>query len=248
MLVYGKHACEAALAAGQNKVTKIYVIHGKRAPEWIQQRKAVPTIQLDESEFKKLVPRDATHQGVAVEVEYATKLDISDLAAATSDYKIAVLDNVTDPHNLGAIVRSAATFGIKGIIISEHSSCKITGTVAKTASGGLEHVDIYIVKNLANAIMRLKTYGFWIIAFCESGTQFLHEVDLKGKSCLLFGAEGRGIRPLQMKNSDLIVKLPTSARFTTLNVASTAAIAFYEATRQGMKSQPAKQTDSRTMQ
>lgn len=231
MIIYGIHSCKNAIESRKDNVLRVYVLKDKALPEWISVIPPKKIVKIDNIEFKKLVPKDAVHQGIAVEVEqnYA---DITDLVSAPKNCIIAILDNVTDPQNLGAIIRTAAAFGVYGIILSERASCKITGTVAKTASGGLDHISIYMVKNLSQAIEKLQEYGFWVVSFCERGQKFIHEVDLKGKTCLIFGAEGDGIRRLQKEKSDFVVKLPTNPCFPTLNVSSSAAVAFYEAAKQ----------------
>jgi 23S rRNA (guanosine2251-2'-O)-methyltransferase len=200
-------------------------------PEWLS-RSAIHIIRLSVSELKRKLPHGAVHQGIALETVSNAVHDISELKNAPECIAVAILDNVTDPNNLGAIVRSAAAFGVAGIILAEHSSCKITGTVAKIASGGLDHVNIYIVKNLANTIECLKTYGFWIVSLCETGKQYQHELDLRGKTCLILGSEGSGVRKIQKDHSDFIAKLPTVQSFQTLNVATAASIAFYELAKQ----------------
>jgi 23S rRNA (guanosine2251-2'-O)-methyltransferase len=190
-------------------------------------------MELCESDILKMIPKGAVHQGVAAEVaDNLYYCDITDFSATPENCGIAILDGVTDPHNFGAIIRTAAAFGLSGIIVSERSSCRINGTVAKAASGGMEHLSICVVKNIASAIDRLKEYGFWIFAVCESGKQSINEVSLKGKTCLILGAEGAGIRHLQKEKSDFIVRLSTSNKFPTLNVSNAAAIAFYELSKQ----------------
>jgi 23S rRNA (guanosine2251-2'-O)-methyltransferase len=179
-----------------------------------------------------MLPKHAVHQGIAIKLKDTTNRDISALSDAPQNCVVAMLDGVTDPHNVGAIIRTAAAFGVGGIILPERSSCSINSTVVKSASGGVEMVPLYTVCNLAQAIEELKSYGFWIVSFSEAGTSFPHELDLTGKVCLVFGSEGSGIRKRQIDNSDFIVKLPTNQNFTTLNVSATAAIAFYEVARQ----------------
>ncbi len=232
MLIYGLHACKNAVLSGKNDISKVYVLNNKQLPEFLSGLDDRKITSVSEFEFQKLLPKNAVHQGVAMEVSDKAESDITDLASAPKNCIIAILDNVTDPQNLGAIIRTAATLGISGIILSDKSSCKITGTVAKTASGGLEHVSIFIVKNLAQAIEKIQSYGFWVVSFCERGEKFIYEIDLKGKICLVFGAEGSGIRRLQKEKSDFVVKLPTNPQFPTLNVSASAAIAFYEAAKQ----------------
>jgi len=230
MLIYGIHACKSAIEA-QKQISRIYIPRGKGLPQWASEFKRKVTV-LDQPEFEKRLPAHAVHQGIAMEVEDISYADITDLEDAPPNCSVAILDGVTDPHNMGAITRTAATFGITAIIIGEKSSCKINGTVAKAACGGLEHVSIVVVKNLSQAIEKLKTYGFWVVSFCERGNQFLHEIDLQGKTCLIFGSEGDGIRRLQKENSDFVVKLPTRPEFPTLNVSTSAAVAFYETAKQ----------------
>lgn len=230
MLLFGIHACKGAIEA-KKEVSRIYILKGKSIPVWASKLKSKTSV-LDQIEFEKMLPNHAVHQGIAMEVEDVAYADIVDLEKTADNCAVAILDGVTDPHNVGAIIRTAATFGIKAIILSEKSSCKINGTVAKAASGGIEHVSIIVVKNLSQAIDKLKSYGFWVVSFCERGDKFLHEIDLKGKTCLIFGSEGDGIRRLQKENSDFVVKLPTKPEFPTMNVSTSAAIAFYEAAKQ----------------
>jgi 23S rRNA (guanosine2251-2'-O)-methyltransferase len=180
----------------------------------------------------QMLPKHVVHQGVAVELKESTSRDISALENTQPNCVVAMLDGVTDPHNVGAIIRTAAAFGVSGVILPERSSCNVNGTVIKSASGGAEVVPLYTVGNLARAIETLKSYGFWIVSFSEAGTAFPHELDLTEKVCLVFGSEGHGIRKRQIDSSDFVAKLPTSPDFTTLNVSATAAIAFYEVARQ----------------
>ena len=230
MIIYGNHACRYALEAGK-KVYKVYVSKTKPVPQWIADRQA-KVVYIDNKEFEQILPKYAVHQGVAMEVEDTKYADITELEKTPNNCAIAILDGITDPHNMGAIIRSAAAFGITAIIIGEKSSCKINGIVVKAASGGIEHVKIIMVKNLSQAIKKIKDFGFWIVSFCERGEKHLHEMDLVGKTCLIFGSEGDGIRRLQKENSDFIVKLPTCPSFPTLNVSASSAIAFYETAKQ----------------
>ena len=230
MIIYGNHACRYALEA-EKKVYKVYVSKTKPVPQWIAERQA-KVVYIDNKEFEQILPKYAVHQGVAMEVEDTKYADITELEKTPNNCAIAILDGITDPHNMGAIIRSAAAFGITAIIIGEKSSCKINGIVVKAASGGIEHVKIIMVKNLSQAIKKIKDFGFWIVSFCERGEKHLHEMDLVGKTCLIFGSEGDGIRRLQKVNSDFIVKLPTCPSFPTLNVSASSAIAFYETAKQ----------------
>ena len=229
MLIYGLHACENAAKRGR-RIFKIFISKGKLIPDWIgsQYKRYVNIIE----NLSEMLPQNAVHQGIAMEVEEPANCDITTIKYAEQNCIVAILDGVTDPHNFGAIIRSAAGFGVTAVIISSKTSCKVNGTVAKAASGGLEFVRIIEVTNLTQAIKKLKEYGFWIVAFSERGEKQISEIDLTGKICLIFGAEGKGIRRLQMENADFVVKLPTCKNFNTLNVSASAAVAFYECVRQ----------------
>ena len=229
MLIYGLHACENAAKSGR-QIFKIFISKGKLIPDWIgsQYKRYVNIIE----NLSEMLPQNAVHQGIAMEVEETANCDITTLRYAEQNCIVAILDGVTDPQNFGAIIRSAAGFGVTAMIISSKTSCKVNGTVAKAASGGLEFVSIIEVTNLTQAIKKLKEYGFWIVAFSEHGEKQLSKIDLTGKICLIFGAEGKGIRRLQMENADFVAKLPTCKNFHTLNVSASAAIAFYECVRQ----------------
>ena len=232
MIIYGIHTCQNAFAKRPNDILKIYVVKSKRIFSWLATADAKKIVYIDEQEFEKILPKKSVHQGVAIEIEDLKYCDITDLISAPKNSVIAILDSVTDPQNLGAIIRSAAAFGISGIVVPEKSSCKATSSAIKAASGGMEHVSIFIVKNLAQAIEKIQSYGFWVFSFCEEGAKFLHETSLTGKICLVFGAEGTGIHKLVREKSDFIIKIPTSENFKTLNVSASAAIAFYETAKQ----------------
>lgn len=232
MLIYGIHACQNAVSTKNRDILRVFLQKDKSFPNWLSAFPKSKITYINSVELKSMLPKNAVSQGIAMEIEDVRYSDITDLVSALKNCVIAILDNVTDPHNLGAIIRTAAAFGIKGIVITEKCSCKITGTVAKAASGGIEYVSIYIVKNLSQTIKTLKEYGFWIVSFCERGEKLINEIDLKGKTALILGAEGDGIRRLQKEQSDFIVRLPTKPSFPTLNVSVSAGIAFFEAARQ----------------
>ena len=233
MLIYGIHTCQNAVLSDDTRIFKVFIQKGKSKPDWLDHLQNKKICVVEEHELKKMLPKDAVHQGIAMEIDMSSVYkDISDLKNSSKNCVVAILDGVTDPHNLGAVIRTAAAFGIHGIIMSDKSSCKITNTAMKSASGGINHVFVYMVKNLACAIETLQEYGFWVVSFCERGEKYLHEINLKGKTCLIFGAEGNGIRRLQKEKSDFVVKLPTNPDFPTLNVSNAAAVAFYEAAKQ----------------
>jgi 23S rRNA (guanosine2251-2'-O)-methyltransferase len=214
----------AAIESRPGKIRRVYLLDRKNG-----EIQGLPKnlIQFaDEQWFRKILPNGVVHQGIAIDIEEFEYADISDLPSCPTNCIVAMLDGVTDPNNLGAIIRSAAAFGICGIIISERSSCKVTGAVAKAASGGLEFVGIYVVKNLSQAIDKMKEYGFWVIAMTEKGEKTIQDIDSSGRICVILGSEGKGVRRLQLEKSDLQAKIATSQKFSTLNVSNAAAVVF----------------------
>jgi 23S rRNA (guanosine2251-2'-O)-methyltransferase len=135
---------------------------------------------------------------------------------------------VTDPHNVGAIIRSAAVFGIDAIAMPKNSSAKESAIMAKSASGALDIIPICYVSNISNIIKELKDLHFWIYCLSENGDKDINSCDLKGKTAIILGAEGSGARRLTIESSDFLVKLPSFSNFSTLNVSNAAAITFYE--------------------
>ncbi len=189
-------------------------------------------------DFTGLLPEGAVHQGLALEAEPLNQPDLEELLAdlpgpaATVDGAasavLLVLDQVTDPHNVGAILRSAAAFGAAGVLAPRHHAAPETGTLAKSASGALEHVPYLEVGNLARSLERLKDQGFWILGLAEDAAIPLAEATAGRRLALVLGAEGRGLRRLTREHCDQTLRLPTQGPIGQLNVSNAAAIALYE--------------------
>lgn len=240
-LLYGVHAVAAAWTNPQRKIRDLFVTEaGLEALDSAFDKASQaeldrPEPQLvEKDDLDRLLPPGAVHQGVALSCAPLPEVQIEDICIAAANDPTAlviVLDQVTDPHNVGAVLRSAAAFGAKAVIVQDRHAPPVTGTLAKTASGAVEAVPLVRVTNLARAIDDLKAASFWTVGLAESGKRHLHEVDLSGRSALVLGSEGDGIRRLTGERCDEIVRLPTGGPVGSLNVSNAAAVALYEVAR-----------------
>lgn len=178
--------------------------------------------------FDDLFGAEAVHQGIAAQVSTLPSLALETITSQTSPKDlILMLDQVTDPHNVGAILRSAAAFGARAVITQERNSPDVDSPIlAKTASGALEHVPLITVTNLARALGSLKKAGYWVAGLDERGTP-LPQANPPRPLVVVLGAEGKGLRPLIQKECDVVLCLPTKDIFSTLNVSNAAAVALY---------------------
>jgi len=177
---------------------------------------------------------DAVHQGVVLEVEPLPPVDLDDLGrAAEVDGRCLALalDRVTDPHNVGAIMRSATAFGARAVIVPDRHAPPVTGTLAKAASGAVEHLWLIRVTNLAKALAALKAWDFRIVGLAEEAERPLAETPLAARTALVLGAEGEGLRRLTRETCDALARLPTGGPIGSLNVSNAAAVALYDAAR-----------------
>ncbi|MBU0481361.1 MAG: 23S rRNA (guanosine(2251)-2'-O)-methyltransferase RlmB [Proteobacteria bacterium] len=184
---------------------------------------------------KIVVPgeENPNHQGVVARLHEFRFAELGDLLEdlPASGFLVA-LDSIQDPHNLGAIIRSAAAAGCGGLLIPKDRSATITGTVAKVAAGALSHIRICQVTNLATSLQTLKDAGYWIFGADGHADKTIYETDFTGPSCLVIGSEGKGIRPLVKKNCDQLVKIPMSGTIESLNASVAAGIVIFEIVRQ----------------
>jgi 23S rRNA (guanosine2251-2'-O)-methyltransferase len=182
----------------------------------------------------KLLPADTVHQGVAVLVDPLPERDLGDICRAAEMAERAVLvllDQITDPHNVGAILRTSAAFGVMAVITTERHSAPESGALAKAASGMLETVPLVRITNLAQALDTLRKTGVWCVGLSGDGPTTLCGPDLPARIALVFGAEGVGLRRLTRERCDEVAKLALPGAFTSLNVSNACATALYEATR-----------------
>ena len=227
--LYGKHACYAAIQNKNRQIHKI-VVTQKNEQDAVSKLLNTNTRidMMGKKDLDNLVGRDAVHQGIAVQVTPLPYEDISYLKNLTEENQIVVvLDQVTDPHNVGAILRSCAAFGVKALIEQERHSPKETAALAKTASGALEIIPRIHVGNLSQSMKDLQSMGFWTVGFSEEAKEYLHKADLKGKIAIVMGSEGDGLRRLTEAKCDFHLKLPT-ANFSTLNVSTATSVALYQ--------------------
>ncbi len=187
---------------------------------------------LEREDIERLLPRDAVHQEILLDCQPLEEVFLVDiLLSMPENATVLVLDQVTDPHNVGAIIRSAAAFGASAVIAQKLHAPEITGTLAKSASGAVEHVPLVREVNLSRTLDTLKESGFQCIGLDERGEKTLAEVARQGKTAIVLGAEGDGIRRLVSEHCDTLARLPTQGEIASLNVSNAAAIALYECSR-----------------
>ena len=221
-LMYGAHACLAALANPIRKLGRIYISQNYAR----QYNIAQPHTLLPHKQFMQLSPSDCVCQGIMMEVD---RLPIHGLHTLNAR-KAVILDQITDPHNVGAIIRSAVAFGFCDLITTYDNTFEEGATLAKSASGALEQVRIYRVTNLASAMAELKTMGFWIAGLALDTSCVLDSYKPADKVVIALGSEGRGLRRLTAKNCDDLLRIPMN-NIQSLNVSNAAAIAFYEVSK-----------------
>jgi 23S rRNA (guanosine2251-2'-O)-methyltransferase len=237
--LYGRHPVAAALANPERRWRHLAVLPGQEdearelvAAARAARRGADDAIRvLDRTGFAALLPDGAVHQGLALEVEPLEAGDLDDLLRAVHGAAravIVVLDQVSDPQNVGAVLRAAAAFGAHGVVVAAHGAPAATGALAKAASGALELVPLIAETNLARTLDRLKEAGFWCCGLNERASQTLGELDPGPFVVLVLGAEGGGLRRLVRERCDYLARLPTNAAMPSLNVATAAAVALYE--------------------
>ena len=228
-ILYGRHAVMAALANPKRKINKILCV--KENVEEIRKiTKIVPQV-VEKKEIDKLFSTDAVHQGFALfcnRLEDYTLEEIIDMAETKEKCHILILDQVTDPQNVGAIIRSAVAFNTLALIMQDKNSPIENGAMAKAAAGMMEHLPIARVTNLSRAIEKLKDVGFWTVGIDGYAKTTIDKLQKPLKTAIIMGSEGKGMRRLVEENCDISVKLPMSPLTESLNVATAAAITLYE--------------------
>lgn len=228
-ILYGWHSVTEALRNPRRKIRRLMVTENalKRLTEESIPLKVEPET-VRPGEIDRLLDPDAVHQGLFAECDPLPPLSLA--KAAQSDL-LLVLDQITDPHNVGAIVRSAAALGIGAIVTTARHSPAATGVLAKSASGGLEHVPFCFVGNLARALEELKDAGMQVVGLDSEGPADLAETPLRAPLALVLGAEGKGLRQLTRQTCDTLARIDLPGAIVSLNVSNAAVLALYVALR-----------------
>jgi 23S rRNA (guanosine2251-2'-O)-methyltransferase len=239
-LLYGVHAVEMAWLNPDRRCRRLYATFvaaqafkptlDKAASLGLQRPQP---LVVERDAIEKLPPAGAVHQGLVLDAEPLAETNLDDILIRTGDAPalLVLLDQVTDPHNVGAILRSAAAFGAAGLIVQSRHAPEVTGVLAKAASGAVEIVPIVRETNLSRAIVQLRDAGFQVIGLDETGSMPLSGIPDSARTVLALGAEGAGLRRLVAESCDLLAALPTRPPIGSLNVSNAASVGLYEIAR-----------------
>ncbi|MFN7039515.1 MAG: 23S rRNA (guanosine(2251)-2'-O)-methyltransferase RlmB [Alphaproteobacteria bacterium] len=231
--IYGKHCVISALNNINRKLYKLVLINEKSLnfikPELIKNI----LVKIDPSFFtSNTLPNGAVHQGIALEASYLNQPAFEELVINSPPDCLLLLDQITDPHNVGAIIRSSAAFGAGAVITTFDNSPEESSTLIKSSAGNFEILPYIKVVNLRNSINFLKTHGYWCIGLDSNTDSTIDSTSFAKKTAFILGAEDTGLRKLTKENCDMLIKLPISASVDSLNVSNAAAITLYEYRKQ----------------
>ena len=235
-IIYGKNPVIEAIRA--KKALKVFAttnFNDQKILSLIKENK-LPLLLISAAEMDKMC--NGVHQGVAAELKPYQTVSLEEIIikAKKNEKKIIVmLDNINDPHNLGAILRSADVFEVAGIILPKHNSVSLNATVAKTSAGAINYVPVAIVNNLNQAISILKEEGYWIVSTDGSAKISYSDIDYNFPTVVVIGSEGKGVSSLVLKNSDYIVKIPQFGHVNSLNASVAAGIILAEVHKSNIK-------------
>ena len=240
-ITYGLHAVKALLANQNRVIHKLYINEGrqdKKMNELLSLAKArqIPILMTSMQEMKKKFA-DINHQGIVAVTDGLSEYHEKDIPRLLSDIQdsnplILVLDGVTDPHNLGACLRTADASGVSFVVVPKDKNVGLTPVVQKVASGACEHIPMIRVTNLVRTLNILKDAGVWVYGAAGEAEQDLYAIDLKGPVALVMGAEGAGMRRLTREHCDGLFSLPMQGIVSSLNVSVACGVSLYEAVRQ----------------
>lgn len=239
--LYGNHPVTAALVNPERRLRRLLATaEGLKGLEPVLRglegaRASLQPEVVTRDDIDLLLPPGAVHQGIALLTDPLPSPAVEDvvrMAQGRDKAVVMVLDQVTDPHNVGAVLRSAAAFGALAVLVPDRHAPDETGTLAKSASGALERMPLVRVGNLVRALEILKEGGFWIAGLAAEGSATLAQAKLTGKTALVLGSEGEGLRRLTREHCDYLVRLPMTDAVESLNVSNAAAVALYELVRE----------------
>jgi len=234
-MICGVHAVYEALSAWRSPIERIHVSRDARIPRLkelleMARERGVPVRRENRDVLDRLAP-GATHQGVVAVVADVTYAPLEKLTGDGVPC-IIVLDGVEDPHNLGAVIRSAEASGASGVVVPDRHSAPLSATVAKASAGAVAHLPVARVGNLAAALNDFKKQGMWVVGVDEEGDRLWTEFDYTTAVVLVLGGEHRGLRRLVREHCDVVVRLPMLGKVTSLNVSVAAGVVLYEVVRQ----------------
>jgi len=233
VVIYGIHAVEAVLGNPRRTICTVRLTDNaehRLRPALLARRCAHERV-LPKDLDRRLGP-DTVHQGALIEAKLLPEPTLATLVKDPVNRPLLVLDQVTDPHNVGAILRSAAVFGASGLVMTRRHSPPLEGTLAKSASGALEHIPVALVQNLARAIAELHSLHFTVIGLDGDALERLEDAPWPERVALVLGAEGRGLRQLTRQSCDRLARIAADGRFGSLNVSNAAAVALHWAAAQ----------------
>lgn len=227
MIVYGKNVFKETINSDK-KINQIYLSNSFDDKDILEDiaNNNIRVIKMDKKQMDRKF--EGNHQGIVLDIEDYKYKSIKDVLDKNF---VVMLDHLEDPHNLGAIIRTAESAGVDAIIIPNKRSVQITGTVMKVSAGALSNIDVVEVSNLANAIDTLKDNGFWVYSSCMDGEDY-SEVKYDSKTCLIIGSEGDGVSKLVKDKSDFIIGIPMKGKVNSLNASVAAGILIYEVIKQ----------------
>lgn len=237
-LITGRNPVMEALRSG-TAVEKVVVLYGAKGSaieriKTLAQQRGVPCAEVNKQRFRELVS-DATTQGVVAIVGKQTYFEVDQILQHARERNeaafVLILDELEDPHNVGALIRTAESAAVHGILIPKHHAAPITQTVSKTSAGAVEHIRLARVTNVAQTLDELKNEGLWIVGADLEGNRMFYDVDYTMPVAIVIGNEGRGIRRLVKEKCDFLVKIPMLGKVQSLNASVAGAIILYEVVR-----------------
>jgi len=238
-ILFGINPVYEAFRAGRRDIFKVYIAKEKisKRLEGIMMLADSLKIPVEESTslYLKSISGSEHHQGVGIQTGPYPFVKVSDMLdsiqGGKSDSFLLLLDNIMDPHNLGALIRTALCVGVNGVIIPKDRSAQPTPTVSRSSAGALEHICLSRVTNMVNTITMLKKSGLWIAGMDKISAESIFTCDMKRFNAIVIGGEGKGLRPLVKKNCDMLLSIPQTGPLDSLNASAAGAVVMYEAFR-----------------